>query len=137
MRDPRGELLGQRPLPTADLQRHLGGIERRVADHGREEVRVREEVLAQLHGRAPPHPRLRGRWPGPQSAVLTTGRPSPRSLPPSPRAPPVRRPAPRRGTRPPRRRLPAGSACPEPTVAPRTASPSRPGGAPREAGAPP
>ena len=51
----RGEPLGQRALPPADLERHVGGIEGRIADDRLEQVRVGEEVLAQPDRR--PHQR--------------------------------------------------------------------------------
>ena len=45
-RDPPGEPLGQRPLPSPDLEHHVLGIERGVGDDRLEQVGVGEEVLA-------------------------------------------------------------------------------------------
>ena len=53
--DPRRQPLGQHPLPGADLEHDVVGLERRVADDRVEQVRVGEEVLAQPdHGRHQP-----------------------------------------------------------------------------------
>ena len=45
-RGPRGEPLGQHPLPAADLQDDVAGVERRVGDDRLQQVGVGEEVLA-------------------------------------------------------------------------------------------
>jgi hypothetical protein len=44
-RHSRRQPLGERPLPTADLEHDVGGVELRLAQDRVEQVRVRQEVL--------------------------------------------------------------------------------------------
>ena len=66
VRDARGEVLGQHAEPAADLEHDVGRVERRGARDHVEQVRVDQEVLAQVALRAdaerlhPPQARLDG-----------------------------------------------------------------------------